>query len=959
MASTTTGAAIIRDTDSPATANNIENEVPTKRTSSSASPRHTPNTHCHRRPRHRNRILANLLCSECLTNNSSNTSLQSTTDSPPYQLLLPPSSRYVRERYLSAITDKTLDFCASYSTTVCDCSKCPKEDFKFVSVRSFSGSNISSSTPLDYTTSSSASSSSTSSTDDSCSNVTHTTEEVGNYFTPPREYTNNTRALGVLTEKRSPLFGPLAGGISLRTQEPFYSEYLLNANDLISPRSLKAYKENIDYTATEALPSPSMNGGGKRSSMNGGSAITSPATAANGGNVTDINRNGVPKHWFETWPGTQPASLELLPCAGTAATTTESCHPVLGGNSRAIHSDPEERQTKEKVRSRFSTALRKLSRSTRKKDKLAAGKSSSETAAGSAAASDLILSSDADDRSSSPVTKTKIKKKKSSLFSLKSKAKVAPKKDCEGEEEEHTIPATGQRILEPLFHDTENEVVVTTERLSPTEGKRKVQITIKSKKIEKVADSEPADRCPPSSPSPTPTALSQSSPTTTPPLGRQIKNENITSAPTPPSSSSTKEDKKKKLKGKLKTQTSQKPTTPAAAPPTQAQSKKDHKAEEKIVITQSPKDIPPRDKAPAKPSRLAQQQQQPQPSQQPSSSHSACTSSNTNTGGGGAVRKTATTTRAAIKLVTTAKSKKKSEANKATSSSTAGNKPTGGGKGSATTKASDNITTTTANTPDNTETTTTTTQTPINKESDLMINPQRGHRFPRPTSTESTESRSQEIVGNQDSAAATAPPPKATTPLPPSISPSPPPPNSNQPQNNEIQSETKVLSATEDASLPANQASQPTQQQPQSQQQHQPPVTSQDKSSVNNLSANQTDDHISVAESVQPSSTTSAEDIPTNKDTPTSTNQPTVRFTLGNRVRPPLIIAKQLAYEPSSQEPYSIEHQSDDDSEDTPDSDDSRHRRRIRYLATTPSGELEPPATLYDEFNNLELKQIE
>ncbi|XP_061388892.1 uncharacterized protein LOC133324018, partial [Musca vetustissima] len=685
MASTTTGAAIIRDTDSPTTANNIENEVPTKRTSSSASPRHTPNTHCHRRPRHRNRILANLLCSECLTNNSSNTSLQSTTDSPPYQLLLPPSSRYVRKRYLSAITDKTLDFCASYSTTVCDCSKCPKEDFKFVSVRSFSGSNISSSTPLDYTTSSS---SSTSSTDGSSSNVTHTTEEVGNYFTPPREYTNNSRALGVLTEKRSPLFGPLAGGISLRTQEPFYSEYLLNANDLISPRSLKAYKENIDYTATEALPPPSMNGGGKRSSMNGGSAITSPATAANGGNVIDINRNGVPKHWFETWPGTQPASLELLPCAGTAATTTESCHPVLGENSRAIHSDPEERQTKEKVRSRFSTALRKLSRSTRKKDKLAAGKSSSETAAGSAAASDLILSSDADDRSSSPVTKTKIKKKKSSLFSLKSKAKVAPKKDCEGEEEEHTIPATGQRILEPLFHDTENEVVVTTERLSPTEGKRKVQITIKSKKIEKVADSEPADRCPPSSPSPTPTALSQSSPSTTPPLGRQIKNENITSAPTPPSSSSTKEDKKKKLKGKLKTQT------------------------------------------------------------------------------------------------------------------------------------------------------------------------------------------------------------KATTPLPPSISPSPPPPNSNQPQNNEIQSETKVLSATEDASLPANQASQPTQQQPQSQQQHQPPVTSQDKSSVHNLSANQTDDHISVAESVQPSSTTSAEDITTNKDTPTSTNQPTVRFTLGNRVRPPLIIAK-------------------------------------------------------------------
>lgn len=274
MASIPGTGAIICDTDSASHTNaatTVENGPQTKR----SSPRRTT------AGRH---ILANLLCSEC---HSGNTSPQSTTDSPPYRLLLPPSARK-RSPYLSPITDQTLDFCASYSSTACNCSKCPKEDFKFVTVRSFSRSNISSSTHLDYTTSSSSSSSSDSPT--VSSNVSHTTEEIGNFFTPPREYTSNCRALGILTEKRSPIFGPLAGGISLRTQEPFYSEYLLNANDLISPKSLKAFKENIDYTATEALPS--MNGG--KRSMNG-SVTASPA--ANGANATDINRNGVPKHW--------------------------------------------------------------------------------------------------------------------------------------------------------------------------------------------------------------------------------------------------------------------------------------------------------------------------------------------------------------------------------------------------------------------------------------------------------------------------------------------------------------------------------------------------------------------------------------------------------------------------------------------------------------------------------------
>uniref|UniRef100_T1PJR8 Ras family protein n=1 Tax=Musca domestica TaxID=7370 RepID=T1PJR8_MUSDO len=241
-----------------------------------------------------------------------------------------------------------------------------------------------------------------------------------------------------------------------------------------------------------------------------------------------------------------------------------------------------------------------------------------------------------------------------------------------------------------------------------------------------------------------------------------------------------------------------------------------------------------------------------------------------------------------------------------------------------------------------------------------MINPQRGHRFPRPTSTESTD-RSHEAVGTPDSKnsaiSASPPSPQATAPLPATATAAdsnltPPNNPATQPQRNEIQSVTDSLSAT-NASLPANQASPSAHQQtstppppPQ-----QPSPTSQDKS-VHILTPNQTDDHISLAESAQPSAT-STEDI-TPKDT--TSVHPTVRFTLGNRVRPPLIIAKQLAYEPSSQEPYSIEHHSDDDdSDDTPDSDDSR-RRRIRYIATTPSGENETP-TLYDEFNNLELKR--
>lgn len=667
------------------------------------------------------------------------------------------------------------------------------------------------------------------------------------------------------------------------------------------------------------------------------------------------NNNDSIKRKFDTW-STQPASLETLPSLAEGGGSNQELED-FDKNSRVIHSDPEERQAKVKTRSRFSSAIRKLSRSTRKKEKPTPRTDATLPAA--SVSVEPVLSSDADDLADNQV---KTKKKKKSLFGLK-KSKVAPKKEAID-----SLPPQTARVLEPLFQDTENEVVVTTERLSPTtEGKRKVQITIKSKKIEKVASTDKVSESPSSSSSLRPPQPASATPSTTP---------NSTPPQTRPTATSTKqspnlddEDKKKKLKAKVKTQaSSQKSTSTSTTTTTTAAAqagRKELKAEEKIVITHSSKDTPPRDKAPAKPSRLAAG------TPPTTTSHSTCSTSTAS----GAIRKTATTTRAAIKLVTAAKAKKKSlpsEANKAVNS-----KP---GKGSATAvvkpqtqvSSTADVIAATANiiTP---ITPTTVAVDNANKESDLMLNPQRGHRFPRPTSTDSAD-KSHESLGNQ---ATTKPPPtptsisptttlptvSSTSPTPtPSPTPSPPPPplpTSPQPQTIEIQSGSSLPSANNASLLLAKPISQssvlssPSPSQPppknlQQPQQHQP-LSSQDNL-VSNLSPNQTDDRISLAESVLQhqafSEASSDKDI--NDPTPTSTI-PSVRFTLGNLVRPPLILAKQLAYEPSSQEPYSIEQHSDDDS-DSADSDDSR-RRRIRYIKSSEE------RTLYDEFNNLDVKR--
>lgn len=661
------------------------------------------------------------------------------------------------------------------------------------------------------------------------------------------------------------------------------------------------------------------------------------------------NNNETIKRKFDTW-STQPNSLETLPTLAEGGGSNQELED-FDKNSRVIHSDPEERQAKVKTRSRFSSAIRKLSRSTRKKEKPTIR--SDATLPATSVAVEPVLSSDADDLADNQV---KTKKKKKSLFGLK-KSKVAPKKETID-----SLPPQTARVLEPLFQDTENEVVVTTERLSPTtEGKRKVQITIKSKKIEKVASTDKVSESPSSSSSLRPPQPASATPSTTPNSTPPQTRQTATSKQSPNLDD---EDKKKKLKAKIKTQAaSQKSTSTSTTTTTVAQAgRKELKAEEKIVITHSSKDTPPRDKAPAKPSRLAAG------TPPTTTSHSTCSTSTAS----GAIRKTATTTRAAIKLVTAAKAKKKSlpsEANKAVNS-----KP---GKGSATAVAKPQ--TQVSSTADDiaataniiTPTPTTVAADNANKESDLMLNPQRGHRFPRPTSTDSTD-KSHESLGNQAttkpsptptsiSPTTTLPTVSSTSPTPsPTLSPSPPPPplpTSPQPQTIEIQSGSSLPSANNASLLLAKPISQSSvlssQSQPppknlQQPQQHQP-LSSQDNL-VSNLSPNQTDDRISLAESVLQQQTFSeaSTDKDINDPTPTSTI-PSVRFTLGNLVRPPLILAKQLAYEPSSQEPYSIEQHSDDDS-DSADSDDSR-RRRIRYIKSSEE------RTLYDEFNNLDLKR--
>ncbi|KAI8117159.1 Ras-related protein Rab-32 [Lucilia cuprina] len=180
------------------------------------------------------------------------------------------------------LNDETLDLRNSYTSSE-DClrSNCPIEYFKFRTIETFSNLNISSSTAFENT-----------------SNEEVTDADTPQ--TPPREYNANFRALGILQEKRSPLFGPAlntpSGGVSLRSQKPYYTQRILKREDLIlSSKSVKRFKENIDNTATEAI---SMNGGKQLNNGPLGTFTKSNSTGRVGNGGIDINRNnGAPRNW--------------------------------------------------------------------------------------------------------------------------------------------------------------------------------------------------------------------------------------------------------------------------------------------------------------------------------------------------------------------------------------------------------------------------------------------------------------------------------------------------------------------------------------------------------------------------------------------------------------------------------------------------------------------------------------
>ncbi|XP_065366920.1 mucin-2 isoform X1 [Calliphora vicina] len=604
----------------------------------------------------------------------------------------------------------------------------------------------------------------------------------------------------------------------------------------------------------------------------------------------DAGENDDTLNKFENLQLTQPTSLESLTCEQHQL--LENCPKAE--SSRAIHSDPEETQAKTKTRSRFSTALRKLSRSTRKKEKPSIKSSSTATES-----SEQIISSGAEDLTESNLitdADKKLKKKKKSaksIFGLK-KSKVVPKQDdpkISFEDQEAT------KFLEPIFQDKENEVVITTERLSPQNSRSKVQITIKSKKIETVASQEQLNKNPSSPPSPSPTNK-----TDTPEDSKPKTTDTETKSSNEPL------DKSKKLKQKVTTQTSQKSSTTTTT--TQAQSKskqQQQQQQEEITITQSSKDTPPKERAPTKPSRLTTTTTT--TSTSTPTSHSSTSS--------GAIRKTATTTRAAIKLVTGAKSKQKSSSSAKTS------------KGSNVSNTSTAANSTAA-------------AAAPKKETDLMINPQRGHRLPRPTSTTTTAtaaSTTHETLAIDHTSLPTnssiqkqlqpTTPDSLTTfkSLPQTSSEirssstnaslaSPPPPPS-------------ITTTTDDDEISTSR---------QQQQENIQTSTTDNSNSVLLQTFPQADDHISLAESVKPSEYSGD----THYDSLEAIKEPvtTVQFAVGSPVRAPF---QQPLYEFSIQEPNLEKHIDDKDSSIT-----EANRRRIHYISQS---------TLFDESHSSELKR--
>ncbi|KAL9912306.1 RAS oncogene family member Rab32 isoform 1-T1 [Glossina fuscipes fuscipes] len=388
--------------------------------------------------------------------------------------------------------------------------------------------------------------------------------------------------------------------------------------------------------------------------------------------------------------------------------------------SSPIQSEPEEGVTKTKTRSRFSSAIRKLSRSTRKKDKPTASTSAAVATAiatGTGDSNEPVISSGGEDptdlgrlRSADIKTKKKSKltkniflgglKKSKKTNEIKAKkesrgesVKVAALTHALGREEEkedkestYTSDSTG----EATFRDKQHEVVVTTEKFALSEPTRKFQITISAKKIETTKSAEVGKQ-------PTETDYLT-------PLDKTSADIDTTTDSSSTQLNTVQTDlnsvtKKKKLKAKGSSCC----TANISPAQTVTQTQKTNSAAqirngvEKFVITQSAKDTPPKERAPSKPSRLINS----------STSQAAAAS--------GAIRKTTTTTRAAVRLVAAAKEKQ----------------PKSSSYNTTTTAPTAIAATSSALVKRKTTTTLVSAGNSVRRETDLM----RGHRFPRPTVT--------------------------------------------------------------------------------------------------------------------------------------------------------------------------------------------------------------------------------
>lgn len=221
----------------------------------------------------------------CICHTKQNISVAAASDAPRYRKNLKrktnssPTAKI--NNNTTPLNNETLDFPSSYThSEEWSCLTCPRKCYKFHAVKTFAKLNISSSTAYKNTSSKEV-------------------FDAKHFHTPPKEHCANFRALGILQEKLSPIFGPTLNTptkrVSLRSQNPFYTQRILQTEDLITSQSAKKFKENIDYTAIEAI---SMNGGRYLNNGPLGTFTKANSTGGFGTAAADINRNnGDQRNW--------------------------------------------------------------------------------------------------------------------------------------------------------------------------------------------------------------------------------------------------------------------------------------------------------------------------------------------------------------------------------------------------------------------------------------------------------------------------------------------------------------------------------------------------------------------------------------------------------------------------------------------------------------------------------------